>query len=177
MAEDKKKGKTPSPPAALRVFDKKDLEAAREVVFVPSASQKKARHRFHEHWDGHTEPTMAQALQLTEMTKIEKWWPKPGFKEWFLRKESMNARLNYLVELSLDAAEAILMDDDEKNRPNQLAAMKVVLAYRSATQERMVEDDPYRALPSEELLRLIKKRNEDLNIIDVEDVSEGEESE
>lgn len=168
-SEHKPGGRTPSP---LSQFDKKDLALAEDAIFVPSAQQKKAKHRFQEQWDGHTEPTAAQVVAMTGMTKVDRWWSTPGFKEWLIHGESLMARLNYLVELSLDTAEQILSDPDAPAAA-RAGMIKTILAYKHACEQKSISGgNSYESLPKEELLRLIKKNNESLQIIDV-----GEESE
>jgi hypothetical protein len=43
-------------------------------------------------------------------TRVERWWKKPGFKDWFLNKEEWKQKLEYAINVGLDAMLDLLRD-------------------------------------------------------------------
>lgn len=113
--------------ATRKPSTEKKLESVlAEVIFVPSPPQRQVKAAF---WAKLAESpvadagniTLAVAQDLTNDTRLQKWWRVEGFQDWFTNKTEWKQRLAYLADLSLDTAESILTD------PNAQASAKVRL--------------------------------------------------
>lgn len=111
-------------------LDKLKKAVEGEIVFIPSGAQRKAKAAF---WVSFTDNpvsdaenvTLAQALQITGESRLQKWWSMVGFKDWFLNKEENKQRLEYIYSLALDSAEEILIDPDA-NPSAKVQMIKVI---------------------------------------------------
>jgi len=138
--------------------DPKLRALAEEAIFIPTASHKKAKHRFLEKWDGLSEPQCEKAVSWTRMTQMKKWWPQPGFIEWLSNQESMVAKINYLSELALDTAEEVLLDPDS-GAGAKVNMIKVILGFKHVMEMQKAEST-YAELSEEDLIKLIKQKTQ-----------------
>ena len=147
--------------------DPKLKALAEQAIFIPTASHKKAKHRFLEKWDGVADPTCNQAISWTRMTMMTRWWSQPGFLDWLTNQESMTSRINYLSEIALDAAEEILLDP-EAGAVARGNMIKVVLGFKHVM-ESQTRDSAYADLSQADLIKLIKQKQQLLQpVIDAE---------
>lgn len=90
-------------------------QAVAELTFCPAPEHRRIKSAF---WalqnEGQFEPgteiPLSLALRLTGDGRLSRWWPQPGFRDWFCNKDEFRQRLEYLSHLALDAAEEILLD-------------------------------------------------------------------
>lgn len=146
------------------------LEAlAEEAIFIPSSSQKKAKYRFLEKWDGVTEPTAQLVMSLTGQTMVRRWWNQNGFREWLVNAESVVSKVNYLTSLALDRAEEVLLDEDA-GASSHVNMIKVILGFKHVLEQKNQGTNPYAHMSKEDLVKLIKKETTKLGpVIDAED--------
>ena len=147
-----------------------EATALAEVVFIPTAQQKKAKHMLQAKWGRHDAPEVTDVVRLTRMQKVKKWWIEPGFVEWLLGEDSMMGRLNYLVDVALDTAENILTDE-EANQSAKVNMVKTVLAYKEAIEKRIQEQANHNDGKSRaELIKLVKEKTKQLGpVLDAEE--------
>jgi hypothetical protein len=169
MTDTKKMGKTPH---GMPKLNQQAIRAAEEAIFTPSVEQKKIKHLFLEQWDGLAEPTCEMVASITGSPKVRKWWSNEQFRGWLTNQESTLGRLNYLVELALDTAEEILIDP-ECAPAARVNMIKTLLAYRHAVDSKQQTQNPYLAMPREQLVKLIEQKSKEFSID--ETVIEGEE--
>lgn len=89
--------------------------AVDDITFLPSPEQRKAKAAF---WAAYTDNPVLdletisseEARRYAADTRVYKWWPIPGFRDWFLNKDEFRQRLEYLANIALDAAEEILLN-------------------------------------------------------------------
>lgn len=103
------------------------LEA--EPFFEPSMGQRRAKANFWTAWqdDPTLDPelmTADTAARLSGNRTVRRWWTEPGFKAWFMNKDEQRQRLEYLFELSMDAAEDILTNSDPKAQGARVQLIK-----------------------------------------------------
>lgn len=89
--------------------------AVTELTYLPTPEQRKAKSafwaRFHENPICDPQDiSINVALKIGGDGRLSKWWSEPGFKEWFRNADEFRQRLEYLVNLSLDTLEHVLVD-------------------------------------------------------------------
>lgn len=100
-----------------------------EPFFEPSVAQRRAKANFWTAWqdDPTLDPelmTADTAARLSGNRTVRRWWGEPGFKPWFMNKDEQRQRLEYLFELSMDAAEDILTNADPKAQGARVQLIK-----------------------------------------------------
>jgi hypothetical protein len=69
--------------------------------------------------------TLAQARAVTGVAKLARWWPVPGFREWFINGEEWKQKLLYVIDVGLDALIDIMADDNPKTAGARVKAFEV----------------------------------------------------
>lgn len=100
-----------------------------EPFFEPTLGQRRAKANFWTAWqeDPTVDPelmTADTAARLAGNRTVRRWWSEPGFKAWFMNKEEQRQRMEYLFELSMDAAESILTNEDPKAQGARVQLIK-----------------------------------------------------
>jgi len=108
------------------------IGASADLVFIPSPPQRQTKAKFMVSLEENpsvdpSEVSLAAAIQITGDSRLEKWWKRPGFADWFRGKEEFKERLEYLCQLGLDTAEDILLSDDPKSVNAKVSLIKVLL--------------------------------------------------
>ena len=57
------------------------------------------------------EITQEMAMDLLHDRRLKAWWDIPGFSDWMQNKNEFRQRLEHLVQLSLDTAENLIMNE------------------------------------------------------------------
>jgi hypothetical protein len=137
-----------------------------DITFLPSPEQRKNKAAF---WASYADNpmassdnvTLALALQTTKEPRLRRWWPVPGFSEWYSNKDEFRQRLEYLANLGLDTIEDILLDP-EANANARMNAAKLMLEAASKmpnkwNQEKFL-DEHIQKMGQQELESWIAKR-------------------
>jgi hypothetical protein len=108
------------------------VEASAEQVFNPTPSMRKCKAKLLVALEGNPSAsletiTLQHALQLTKVTTLEKWWIKPGFKDWLRNAEEFKSSLEYLCNLGMETAEDILTADDARSVNAKVSLIKILL--------------------------------------------------
>lgn len=119
------------------------LEEAVEVLpFEPNKAQQQAKARFWVNYRNNPlvpvdELTKAEIVNMAGTESIRKWWNLSGFESWFLNRQEFTERIEYLANLSLDALEQIIVNQDPKAQAARVNAIKVVseLAHKMPKKE------------------------------------------
>lgn len=103
---------------------------AKANVFSPSPAQEKAKARFWSRYESGPFPalakmTLAEVIQLTEMSSLKNWWSAPGFKPWFYNQNEAAETLDYLYIKCLKVAENLL-DDPAAQASAKVNMIKVI---------------------------------------------------
>ncbi len=101
------------------------------TLYKPNAAQRRAKANFWTAWQDDPSVdiellTKDDAIQLSGVKTVGSWWAQAGFKDWFLNKDDHRQRLEYLYDLALDRAEAILESDEPKMASAQVNVIKAV---------------------------------------------------
>jgi len=88
-----------------------------ELEFQPNNSQLEAKSAF---WaiaadSPLVDPaniTLATVQQIYPDTRVRRWWGIPGFQDWFCNRHEWRQKVEYLVNIGLDAVKAVLEDPD-----------------------------------------------------------------
>lgn len=107
------------------------VEVVQDLIFEPSPEQRMLKARF---WTRYADTPLADCnkinqtfvANLTGNSTVARWWNMPGFADWFLNKDEWREKIEYLARLSLDAAEAILMDDNPKTASARVNLIKSI---------------------------------------------------
>ena len=117
-----------------------DSAAPADILWRPTEAQVRVKSKFWSKWAVSPmlhgkEPSKDLIRQLTSSVKVDEWWERPGFKEWFLNSTSNDDRLQWLVHLALNAAQDLLLSDDSRNSTARAAMIRLVLdlATRGST--------------------------------------------
>jgi len=144
---------TPKVPAQLR-----QLSSAVEIVFLPSPDQRKAKAAFYvKAANAPVEPsqiTLAQAIQFTNDSRLEFWWRSTGFRDWFTNSDELDQRLDYLIQLGLDAVEELFLDPNPKVSSAKVNGLKLLMEARGklaarTTQIKFADEHISRMSPAE----------------------------
>ena len=89
------------------------------VFFQPTEEQRRVKIKFFSRIADN--PTinletvsLTQIKQITNSNAIEKWWPTPGMREWFLNKNEHAEALELLFAQSMHAMTSILLNEEPK---------------------------------------------------------------
>jgi len=74
----------------------------------------------------------AELVRLTKTPSIHTWTKQPGFLAWFTNTQDFGARLAYLQDLAIEAAEQILTDPDPKAAGAKAGLIKTLLGVEQA---------------------------------------------
>lgn len=126
---------TPAPlrekPLPKRSKEQKNFEQiAEDVVFHPTDAMREAKSAFWAVMNDEVLPpheiTLALVKDTIQSTRIATWWNKPGFQAWFLNKEEYKQRLEYLMNIGMDALERVLRTSESDTAI--VSAMKLIIA-------------------------------------------------
>jgi hypothetical protein len=131
-----RKSSLPHQPSASQEPSQESLGAAlpalaEELVYRATPAERRLKARF---WAALADNplvdpksvTLEQARSLTSSERLAKLWPLPGFRDWFLNSDEHRARLEYLFDLALDAAEQVLTNEDPKAQSARVNMVKVI---------------------------------------------------
>jgi hypothetical protein len=88
-----------------------------DLTYVPNGEQRKVKESF---WVRFNEAptcdaqdiTMAEVQRLVGDSRLARWWPQPGFKEWFRNQEEFRERAAVLAHIALDTIQNLLINED-----------------------------------------------------------------
>lgn len=110
---------------------KRGIEVSEDLFFVPSAEMRKAKAAY---WAKIEDsglpsppPTLPHAVKISGVRALNKWWSMPLFQEWFGNRDEYRQRIEFLVDLALDKAQAILMSDDPKTATASVSLIKILI--------------------------------------------------
>ena len=92
-------------------------------------------------WEAGQAISLADAKQMTNSAALASWWNKPGFQAWFLNSSVTAERMEWLLHLSLSAAEDILLNTDPKAQSARVAMAKIVMDNARAAKQAQKESD------------------------------------
>lgn len=124
-------------------------EVADKVIFTPTPRQRQVKAKFWTRFQPgpFSSPDALTAVAVMEVTgesSLKEWWPKPGFREWFLNREEAREKLEYLFMKALSTAEDI-MDDPQAHANAKVQMIKVIAElankFPSKNLERYADDD------------------------------------
>lgn len=86
-----------------------------DLTYIPSDDERRVKASF---WKRFTDTpicnpnaiTLAAAQSLLNDSRLDRWWSKPGFKEWFANQEEWRERAEYIAQLALGVFENLLTD-------------------------------------------------------------------
>lgn len=102
------------------------------LLFTPSKAQRAIKARFwtivSHSFSGQNphQMTPMQIAQTVRDNRVMNWWPVSGFKDWFLNNTEHIERLEYLFDLSLTAAEEVLLSTDPKMANAKVNMVKII---------------------------------------------------
>lgn len=134
-----------------------------ELVFNPSASQRKAKAKYYLRSDGilakEVNATAQGVSKFIDEPAVIKWWSQPGFREWFFNANEAKERLEYLFMLALDTAEAVLLDDKANaNAKVQMIKVLATLSGRDKDSKEKLLDEQIQRMTAEQLREFIKTK-------------------
>lgn len=154
--------------------------AVNELTYLPSPEQRKAKSgfwaRFHENplCDAQ-DITLAMALKVGGDGRVSRWWSEPGFRDWFRNADEFRQRLEYLVNLSLDTLEHVLVDPKAQGSAKVNAAKLLMEVARKmppkGTTERYL-DEKIAEMDRKQLEEYISKKTKLLPVPAVQDLTE-----
>lgn len=100
--------KKPTAPEILEI-------AASEMTYLPSPEQRRAKSAFWTRFNDNpicapADISLPLALRYINDERLTRWWPQAGFADWFRNADEFRQRIEYLVHLSLDTLENVLVD-------------------------------------------------------------------
>lgn len=127
----KKVTKTKEITKVIKESGKKTLPAlADEVIFSPTPRQRQIKAKFWSRFQpgpfaNPDNLSMADVQAVARCSSLKEWWPKPGFKEWFMNREEAREKLEYLFMKALSTAEDLL-DDPAAQASAKVNMIKVI---------------------------------------------------
>jgi hypothetical protein len=109
-----------------------------ELSYSPTDQERRLRALFYVALEDHPVAdadniTPALIEQLTNDSRILKWWSKPGFKEWFQCRVTLQAKAEYALDLLIDSFIDLARSDDPKTVSAKVAAAKLLAEMRGHT--------------------------------------------
>lgn len=107
-------------------------------IFQPDNDQRRAKSNFWTYFASEEgvplppTPDLALALRFGADSRITKWWPLPGFQDWFLNRDEFRQRMEYLSNLCLDQLETIVTTNSSANS-DKLNAIKLIMQVARKT--------------------------------------------
>lgn len=77
--------------------------------------------------------TLAAIEQLTNDSRVSKWWGKPGFKQWFCNHVEVAAKAEFILDKLLDSFRMIADSEDPKSFGAKVQAAKLLADMRGHT--------------------------------------------
>jgi hypothetical protein len=105
---------------------------ANDLTYIPSPEQRRLKQAF---WARFNDNPVCDPQDITRSiveavapdSRINRWWPQSGFKEWFINKEEFREEVDALVFLALDRMKRILISEDPKMASAQVSAAKLLM--------------------------------------------------
>lgn len=115
-------------------------DLATEISYIPSDPEKELKALFTvaleenpiTDWNS-LSPSVIE--ELTKDPRIHKWWPKPGFREWFSNRHEFRAKGEFILDKLLDSFLQIALSDDPKSFGAKVQAAKVLAEITGKTQK------------------------------------------
>jgi hypothetical protein len=144
---------------SLKDINKILAAAQTDLVFSPTPDMRRIKAAFWSKVKDNpnlvgADSTLASVQHTVNDKRLAKWWALPGFQAWFQNGEEYKERMEYLVELALDALEHVLTDPDA-NASAKVSSAKLVL---EATRKMPSKED---AEPSTRLETMSRAELED----------------
>jgi hypothetical protein len=105
---------------------------ANDLTYIPSPEQRRLKQAFWARFNDNPicDPQDISKSVVDELApdyRLGRWWPQPGFKEWFSNKEEFREEVDALVFLALDRMKRILISEDPKMAGAQVSAAKLLM--------------------------------------------------
>ena len=97
--------------------------------------------------------TCEQAIQMTGVKEIKRYWNNPEFYNWFLDTQSHLTRVNYLLHRQIDNLEEVIEDDAEiYTAKDKMTAGRHLLDIKKSFEK----DDEDKAGMEDKLLKIVE---------------------
>lgn len=147
---------------ALQIIDKE-----KGLTFNPTKSQRMLKAKFWNYVSTNftlnkkpSEMTNEDIGRIVESSSFANYCAEPGFKDWFMNRHTAQQKLEYLFDLSMDAAEQVLLSDDPKTATAKVQLFRVIAELGrkmpSKSEEKFADEDINRMSP-EELRSFLEK--------------------
>lgn len=139
--------------------------ALQSIEFIPSDRQRQAKAAF---WSIASESpvfdpqgvSLSQVRQWVSDPEIVRWWPTPGFQDWFLNRDELRQRIEWAVHRGLDAVMDVF-DDTEAPAMAKIRAFEIVskLAGKEPAKRQVTEyaDKDIQKMSEQELRNYLQK--------------------
>lgn len=105
---------------------------ANDLTYIPSPEQRRLKQAF---WTRFNDNPVCDPQDISRAVvdsvapdyRLGRWWPQPGFKEWFCNREEFREEVDALVFLALDRMKRILISEDPKMAGAQVSAAKLLM--------------------------------------------------
>lgn len=126
-----------------KTAEKLDL-AVNEITYLPGPEQRKAKSAFWTKFNDNPicdpeDVSLAVAIRFSGDGRLSRWWSTPGFRDWFQNKDEFRQRIEYLVNLSLDSIEDILLDPKAQTSARVNAAKLLMEVARKTPSKAQAE--------------------------------------
>ncbi len=142
------------------------LSTAALTIHEPTDAQRQARITFWGHWASADTPVpstvdLAIALKFCGNPAISRWWPLPGFQDWFLNRDEFRQRMEFMSELCLDELQAILRSK-MSSPADKLKAIQLVMTVSNKMPSKTGDtakylDEKIAAMNQQQLLDFISR--------------------
>lgn len=123
---------------------------ANDLTYIPSPEQRRLKQAFWTRFNDNPVcdiPDISKSIvgSIAPDHRLDRWWPQPGFKEWFCNKEEFREEVDSMVFLALDRLKRILISEDPKLASAQVNAAKLLMDVgrklpSKTTQERYLDE-------------------------------------
>lgn len=130
-----------------------------DLTFAPDDEQQRVKAAFwvRQSSDPIADPdkiTLAHAQQVTGDCRLARWWPLPGFPEWFCNRQTWREDLEYLLAQAVSALERILKSVDPKMSNAQVQAAKLLMEVTgrgapSRKEVKMIDERVHKMTPQQ----------------------------
>lgn len=115
-----------------------------ELMFVPTEEMREVKAAFLAKAQDNPQIDMdalslAQVLKTVNHTKLTHWWKQDGFKEWFANSAEWRQKLEYAIDVGLDAVMEIFKCKDPKSFGAQVRALEVLARLANKEPARVKE--------------------------------------
>lgn len=105
---------------------------ASDITYLPSPEQRKAKEAFWVRFNNNPICTSEQiSLSVVDSilgdSRLSRWWPQLGFKEWFTNREEFLERAGYLLHRWMDRFEELILNKPDVQVSAFVSAGKLLM--------------------------------------------------